>query len=165
VSNPIHRGGIVLLVLTVIVQFLLEVTLGRVLVAPNLLSLALVYLMLNRSTRWSVDGAFWSGLCLDLLLHQPLGASSLALMCGLYISRRLAGASAGESRVMLLVLTALASIVSDSIFIVVASLARGWHAGQNVLVVVPRAIITLGFGILLFSMGFLLDSIRHERHA
>lgn len=164
-SNPIHRGGIVLLVLTVIVQFLLEVTLGRVLVAPNLLSLALVYLMLNRSTRWSVDGAFWSGLCLDLLLHQPLGASSLALMCGLYISRRLAGASAGESRVMLLVLTALASIVSDSIFIVVASLARGWHAGQNVLVVVPRAIITLGFGILLFSMGFLLDSIRHERHA
>jgi len=155
----------VLLVLTVIVQFLLEVTLGRVLVAPNLLSLALVYLMLNRSTRWSIDGAFWAGLCLDLLLHQPLGASSLALMCGLYISRRLAGASAGESRVMLLVLTALASIVSDSIFIVVASLSRGWYAGQNVLIVIPRAIITLGFGILLFSLGFLLDTIRHERHA
>jgi len=165
VSNPIHRGGIVLLVLTVIVQFLLEVTLGRVLVAPNLLSLALVYLMLNRSTRWSIDGAFWSGLCLDLLLHQPLGASSLALMCGLYISRRLAGASAGESRVMLLVLTALASIVSDSIFIVVASLSRGWHAGQNILIVIPRAIVTLGFGVLLFSLGFLLDTMRHERHA
>jgi len=155
----------ILLVLTVIVQFLLEVTLGRVFVAPNLLSLALVYLMLNRSTRWSIDGAFWSGLCLDLLLHQPLGASSLALMCGLYISRRLAGASAGESRVMLLVLTALASIVSDSIFIVIASLSRGWHAGQNVLIVIPRAIITLGFGIFIFSLGYLLDVIRHERHA
>ena len=164
-SNPIHTGGIILLALTVIVQFLLEVTLGRVLVAPNLLSLALVYLMLNRSTRWSIDGAFWSGLCLDLLLHQPPGASSLALMCGLYISRRLAGASAGESRVMLLVLTALASIVSDSIFIFAASLSWGWFAGQNVLIVVPRAIVTLGFGILLFSLGFLLHTIKHERYA
>ena len=118
-TEPLHRGGIALLAAAVVMQFLLELTLGRIFVAPSVLSLALVYLMLNRGTRWSIDGAFWSGLCLDLLLHQPPGASSLALMGGLYVSRRIAGASAGESRMMLLVLTAITSLVSDAVFILV----------------------------------------------
>ncbi len=162
-TEPLHRGGIVLLTLAVVVQFLMEVTLGRILAAPSILSLALVYLMLNRGTRWSIDGAFWSGLSLDLLLHQPPGASSLALMCGLYVSRRIAGASAGESRMMLLVLTAITSLVSDSVFMLVVSRVRGWGAGESMLIVFPRLLLTVLFGMLIVSLGTLANALRSER--
>lgn len=164
-TEPLHRGGIVLLTLAVVVQFLMEVTLGRILTAPSILSLALVYLMLNRGTRWSIDGAFWSGLSLDLLLHQPPGASSLALMCGLYVSRRIAGASAGESRMMLLVLTAITSLVSDAVFILVVSRVRGWGAGESILIIFPRLLLTVLFGMLIVSLGTLANTLRSERRA
>jgi hypothetical protein len=151
--------------MAVVVQFLMELTFGRLFAAPSVLSLALVYLMLNRGSRWSIDGAFWSGFSLDLLLHQPPGASSLALMCGLYVSRKIAGASAGESRMMLLVLTAITSVVSDTVFILVVSRIRGWGAGESMLVVFPRLLLTVVFGMLLVSLGTLTNVLRREKQA
>jgi cell shape-determining protein MreD len=165
VTGRVVRGGVALLSATVVLQFLMEVTLGRVFVAPNLMALTLVYLMLNGGTRWSIDGAFWSGLCLDLLMHQPPGASSFALMCGLYVSRRIAGASAGENRMVLLVLTAISTVVSDSVFILVVSRFRGWAAGASLLAIFPRLLLTLLAGLLAVTAGTVAGSIRRESSA
>ncbi|MBD3278186.1 MAG: hypothetical protein GF388_07800, partial [Candidatus Aegiribacteria sp.] len=107
---------VALLSVTVLVQFLLELTLGRLYVAPSLIPFCLVYLYENYGNVWSIEGAFWSGLCLDMLLHQPLGSSSIAFLAGLYAAELAARISSGAGRGYIVIMTVLAVLVSDSVF-------------------------------------------------
>lgn len=152
-----------LLSVTVVIQFLLELTVGRVLPAPSLLPLVLVYLAENHGRKWGVDGAFWSGLCLDFLLHQPPGSSSLALLAGLYAARILGEISAGEGRGFFLLMVALAVVVSDSVFIIVASRPFGSGFSALLLLSLPRAAITTAFGALIIATGTWYANIRAHR--
>ena len=157
------QGRLFLLSATVVIQFLLELTVGRVLLAPSLLPLALVYLTENHGRKWAVDGAFWSGLCLDLLLHQPPGSSSLALLAGLYAARILGEISAGVGRGSFLLMVTVAVVVSDSVFIIVASRPFGSGFSSLLLLSLPRAAITTAFGALIISAGTWYANIRAHR--
>jgi hypothetical protein len=139
-------GRVILLGCAVVFQFLLELTMGRILVSPSIVALTLVYLTLGHGSDWAVDGAFWSGLSLDLLLHQPPGASSLALLAGLWTVRMLSRISAGEGGGNLLLMTAAAVMVSDAAFIILASKPFGSGFGSHLLLVFPRAALTVAFG-------------------
>jgi hypothetical protein len=142
--------------LTVIIQFLMEVTLGRVFYAPSLVPFMLVYLSENFESFWSVDGAFWSGLALDSLLHQPLGSSSLALLAGMYVADRFGRISSGEGRGFLLGMTLIATAVSDTVFILLASRPLGTGFSSQLLVIFPRLAVTAFTTIILLSaMGWL----------
>ncbi len=154
---------LLLLSVTVVIQFLLELTVGRVLLAPSLLPLVLVYLAENHGRKWAVDGAFWSGLGLDLLLHQPLGSSSLAMLAGLYTAGILGEVSAGEGRGSFLLMVAVAVVVSDSVFIIVASRPFGSGFSSLLLLSLPRAVITTAFGALIISTGTWFAHIRAHR--
>lgn len=127
----------------VVLQFLLELTLGRRFIAPSMLSLTLVYLTLGHGSDWAVDGAFWSGLCLDFLLHQPPGSSPLALLAGLWTVRMLSRISAGEGGGNLLLMSAAAVIVTDGVFIILATRPFGAGFGPQLLVILPRAALTV----------------------
>ena len=130
--------------LTVAVQFMLEVTLGRVLAAPNILVPVLVYLALNREPRWHVQGkAFFSGLSLDLLTHQPPGTSSLSMILGILAARRLLSATIAAGEVSFYLHSVLASIFSDLLFILLASRPPGAYFGIGTLLVIPRAVAPL----------------------
>lgn len=157
------RSGVLLVTVTVLFQFLLELTLGRSFVAPSILSLTLVYMTLNRGTAWAVDGAFWSGLCLDLLLHQPPGASSLALITGLWVVRMLSRISAGEGMGNILAMTAVATIVSDFVFIVIASEPFGSGFGGLLLMVLPRTLMTVACGGVLLGLREWVAGLRPGR--
>ena len=157
---PAMRSGVVLLTVSVIFQFLLELTLGRSFVAPSMLSLTLVYMTLNRGPAWAVDGAFWSGLCLDLLLHQPPGSTSLALITGLWVVRMLSRVSVGEGMGNVLAMTAVATIVSDSVFIVLASKPFGSGFGVLLLMVLPRALMTVACGGALLGLREWIAGLR-----
>jgi len=156
-------GRVILLVCSVILQFLLELTLGRIFVSPSLVSLTLVYLTLGHGPDWAVDGAFWSGLCLDLLLHQPPGASSLALLSGLWMVKMLSRISSGEGGGNLLMMTAAAVIVSDAVFIILASKPFGAGFGSHLLLVLPRAFLTVVFAGFLLTMREFLGRLRPGR--
>lgn len=129
--------------LVVIVQFLLEVTLGRFAFAPNLLVPMLVYLSMNRDGGWGIQGAFFSGLCLDLLTHQPPGTSSLSIILGVFAAQTLLSATTAAGAVSFYSHAAIASIVSDILFILLASRPPGLFFGQRVLVVFPRILVPL----------------------
>ncbi|MFO7627375.1 MAG: hypothetical protein R6V62_08975 [Candidatus Fermentibacteraceae bacterium] len=131
--------------LTVIVQFLMEVTLGRLLFAPNLLVPMLVYLGMNRDSGWGIQGAFVTGLCLDLLTHQPLGTSSLSIILGILAARSVLSATTAAGAVSFYSHAAIASIVSDILFILLASRPPGLFFGQRVLFVFPRILVPLLF--------------------
>ncbi len=152
-----------LLSITVIIQFLLELTVGRVFLAPSFLPLVLVYLAENHGRKWAVDGAFWSGLGLDLLLHQPLGSSSLALLAGLYAAGILGEVSSGEGRGSFLLMAAMAVLVSDSVFIIVASRPFGSGFSSLLLLSLPRTLITAASGALIISAVTLFAHIKAHR--
>ncbi|MCD4701740.1 MAG: hypothetical protein K8S24_07770 [Candidatus Aegiribacteria sp.] len=143
---------ILVLALAVIIQFLMELTIGRVFVAPSLLPFILVYLSENYERMWAVDGAFWSGLCLDYLLHQPPGSSSLALLAGLYAARAFSRLSSGEGKGYLLSMTIIAVMVSDTVFILAATRPIGSGFSSVLLLVIPRAVLTVIIGTLLLTV-------------
>jgi len=122
---------------------MLELTLGRIFAAPSVIPLVLVYLTLNHGNSWATDGAFWSGLVIDMLMHQPIGASSLALLCGMYTVRVLNRQSAGETRLFFLIAVVFAVGISDVVFIFAAS--RPFAAGvlTPLLEVIPRILVTI----------------------
>ena len=151
------------LAFTVIIQFLLEVTIGRIFVAPSLIPLLLVYLSENYGKIWAVDGAFWSGIVLDLLLHQPPGSSSLALLIGLFAAKIFSKLSSGEGRSYLLSMMAISVLVSDTVFILVASKPIGSGFSPVLLLVVPRAVITVIIGALILSITTWVTEIRSRR--
>ena len=157
------RTGILLLSVVVVFQFLMELTLGRIALAPSMLPLALVYLGENRGGNWVVDGAFWSGLSLDLLLHQPPGSTSLALIVGLWVAMRIGRLTAGEGTGNLLLMAAMAVAVSDVVFMVVASRPFGSGLGAGLLLAFPRAALTTGFGVLLLAAGNWVSTFRERR--
>lgn len=126
----------------VLLQFLLELTAGRVFVAPSIILFVLVYLWEHQESFWAVDGAFWSGLCLDLLLHQPAGSSSIAFLVGMYAVSRLSRISSGGGRGYLIGMTSIAVAVSDTVFILIASRPVGSGFGPVLLKVFPRVGLT-----------------------
>lgn len=154
---------ILLLSLAVVLQFLMELTLGRIFIAPSLLPLVLLYLAENHGQAWVVDGAFWSGLCLDFLTHQPPGSSSLALLVGLYAARIFGRVSTGEGKGHFLSMTAVAVIVSDSVFVIVASRPFGSGFNSMLLISLPRALLTLVIGVLFLSAGAWFAAVRSQR--
>jgi len=131
--------------LTVIIQFLMEVTLGRLLFAPNLLVPMLVFLGMNRDSGWGIQGAFFTGLCLDLLTHQPPGTSSLSMILGILAARSLLSATTAAGAVSFYSHAAIASVVSDILFILLASRPPGLFFGQRMLFVFPRILAPLLF--------------------
>lgn len=143
--------------LVVIVQFLMEVTLGRLLFAPNLLVPMLVYLGMNRDSGWDIQGAFFTGLCLDLLNHQPPGTSSLAMILGILAARSVLSTTTAAGAVSFYSHAALASVVSDVLFIVLASRPPGLFFGHGVLYVFPRILVPLLF------LAVLQTAIMHAR--
>ncbi len=134
-------GAAVALVL--IVQFLMEATLGRLLFAPNLLVPMLVYLGMNRDSGWDIQGAFFTGVCLDLLTHQPPGTSSLSMILGILAARSVLSTTTAAGAVSFYSHAALASVVSDILFILLASRPPGLFFGQRVLYVFPRILLPL----------------------
>lgn len=156
-------GRVILLGFAVVLQFLLELTLGRIFFSPSLVSLTLVYLTLGHGPDWAVDGAFWSGICLDLLLHQPPGASSLALLSGLWTVRMLSRVSSGEGGGNLLLMTAAAVIVTDAVFIILATKPFGAGFGSQLLLVFPRAVLTVAFAGVLMAVREWLGRLRPGR--
>ena len=136
----------------VIVQFLMELTLGRIFFAPALVPFMLVYFSENFENYWAVDGAFWCGLTLDLLLHQPPGSSSLALLAGMYAAGMFSRISSGEGRSYLLGMTLIATVVSDAIFILVASRPLGSGFSRSLLSVFPRLGVTALMSAAILSL-------------
>lgn len=142
--------------MTVIFQFMLELTAGRIFIAPSLIPFMLVYLSENFESNWAVDGAFWSGLCLDLLLHQPAGSSSLAFLAGMYAAGLFSRVSSGEGSGYLMSMTVIAVLVSDAVFIIVASRPIGTGLSPALLKVFPRAGLTaLTAGTILSGASWL----------
>ncbi len=156
--------GVVLVVGAVIAQLLLEVTAGRILQAPNVLALVLTYLAINYGDVWSIEGAFWSGASLDLLLHQPIGCTSLGLLAGLLAGRLLLAAAPGENRLTLVLSGALAGLVCDIVFVLCASRPLFSGAGPGVGAIVARSAITLLTGFVFTTLFSAASALRSRRH-
>ncbi|OPL18264.1 MAG: hypothetical protein AVO35_05290 [Candidatus Aegiribacteria sp. MLS_C] len=148
------------LAVTVIFQFLLEVTAGKVFVAPSLVPFMLVYMSENFEGYWAVEGAFWSGLCLDLLLHQPPGSSSLAYLAGMYAAGMFGRVSSGEGSGFLISMTAIAVAVSDSVFILVAARPIGSGFGPLLLKVPLRTALTVAVASVVLLGASWLTGLR-----
>lgn len=159
-SNRPGIPGTMLVIGAVIAQLLLEVTLGRVFRAPNALALVLTYLAINYGDVWSIEGAFWSGASLDLLLHQPLGASSLGLLAGLLAGRLLLAAAPGENRLTIVLSGALAGLVYDIVFLLAASRPLFYGIGSNAVTVATRLLMTLVAGFLFISVATAFSFLR-----
>lgn len=157
------RFKIFVLAFTVVLQFLLELTIGRIFIAPSLIPFVLVYLSENYGDIWAVDGAFWSGIVLDLLMHQPPGSSSLALISGLFVARLFRRMSSGEGISYLLSMTAIAVFVSDTVFILVASRPIGSGFSSVLLQIIPRTVLTVITGALILSVITWINEIRSRR--
>lgn len=150
------RTRIVAMAMTVIFQFLLELTAGRIFVAPSLIPFMLVYLSENFESYWAVDGAFWSGLCLDMLLHQPPGSSSLALLVGMYVAGLFSRISSGEGIGYFVSMTVIAAFLSDVVFVLVASRPVGSGLSPVLLKILPRTALTaLTSGVILAGASWL----------
>lgn len=134
--------------LAVVVQFLLEVTLGRALVAPAVLVPLLVYLSITRGDYWAVEGAFWSGFVLDLLLHHIPGTSSLAMLLGMAFAGWITRVTTGALRMTFAANALTASIVADLLFIFLASSPVGSGYGVNTLLIIPRAVLPMTLFLL-----------------
>jgi len=156
---------ILIVAFLVIVQFMMELTFGRIFIAPSLIPFILVYLSENYESMWAVDGAFWSGLCLDLLLHQPPGSSSLALLAGLFAARAFSRISSGEGRGYLLSMTAIAVLVSDAIFMIVASRPLGSGFSPMLIIAFLRAALTVVTGVIILTLIEWITGIRSRKVA
>jgi len=154
---------ILVLAVAVIIQFLLELTVGRVFVAPSLVPFVIVYLSENYEKMWAVEGAFWSGLCLDLLLHQPPGSSSLAFLAGLFAAKAFSRLSSGEGKGYFLSMTAIAVMVSDTVFILAASRPAGSGFSSVLLLVIPRVILTVIVGALILTVTEWITDMRSRK--
>lgn len=157
------KARIFLLAVVVIIQFLLELTAGRVFVAPSLVPFLLIYLSENYERMWAVNGAFWSGLCLDLLLHQPPGSSSLAFLAGMYAAKAFSKLSSGEGKGYLLSMTAIAVLVSDTIFILIASRPLGSGFSSVLLLVIPRVVLTVISGALILIVTEWISGMKSRK--
>ncbi|MBN1434902.1 hypothetical protein JW921_09090 [Candidatus Fermentibacterales bacterium] len=124
-------------------QFLLELTLGRVFVAPNLVSIVLVYLMINRGKFWEVDGAFWAGILLDGLLRTPPGSSSLALMIAMKAGGAMLSSLSIENRAVFFLTIGIVSLVSDLLTLVLSSRPFLMFFDWSWAVVLPRSLLTV----------------------
>jgi len=133
----------------ILVQFLLEVTLGRILIAPSLLVPLLVYLSISRGDYWSIEGAFWSGFALDLLLQHTPGTSSMAMLLGIALSRWLLQVTTGAVKTTFVAGAITASIFSDLIFILLASSPPGTGFTVFTLMIVPRIVLPILFYLFL----------------
>lgn len=138
-----HLRGWVIVSVVIAVQFLLEVTLGRVVVAPAVLVPVLVYLSLSDSDYWSLEGAFWSGFVIDLLLHQPPGVSSLAMLSGIALSGRILQITTGAHEMTFLMNALMASIFSDLFFIFIAARPVGSGFSAFTFMIIPRILFPL----------------------
>lgn len=143
--------------LAVTVQFLMETTLGRLFFAPGILVPTLVYLGMNRDRGWGIQGAFFCGLCLDLLTHQPPGTSSLSMILGILAARSVLSATTAAGAVSFYSHAAIASVVSDILFIILASRPPGLFFGPRVLLVFPRALVPL------FILAVVQTAVLHAR--
>jgi cell shape-determining protein MreD len=135
--------GWLLVSLGVTVQFLLEVTLGRSSMAPAVLVPLLVYMSISRGDYWSVEGAFWSGFAMDLLLHHPPGISSLAMLLGIALSSWILEITTGAVRMTFIANAMIASILADLIFVFLASSPPGSGFSLETLLIVPRILLPL----------------------
>ncbi len=138
-----HLTGWLIVAAAVVVQFLAEVTLGRVFVAPAILVPVLVYLSLLYSDYWSIEGAMWSGLVIDLLLHQPPGVSSIAMLTGIALAGRLLRSTTGVLEVVFVFNALLASVFTDIIFVFLAARPVGSGFGLQTVLIVPRILLVL----------------------
>jgi cell shape-determining protein MreD len=161
-ASRVGAGQLFALGGTLVLQVLLEVTLGRVFVAPNLMVLMLVHLTVSYGDFWAVEGCFWSGLCLDLVLHQPIGASSFSMIVGLSAGTFLLAASSRENRFTLLAAAAGASLVTDAVFMAVASRPFAVSLGLDMLKIFPRAALTAVAGLTAMGAAALASLARRE---
>ena len=145
--------GWLIVSLGVILQFLGEVTLGRTLAAPAILVPLLVYMGLNTSSYWTLEGALWSGFALDLLLHQTPGTSSLAMLLGLWLSDSILRITTGAVRMTFLAHALLASLIADILFILFAAAPPGSGFSRETLLIIPRILVPLAV-YQLFPMVF-----------
>ena len=122
-------------------QFLLEVTFGRILVAPAVLVPLLVYLSISRGDYWSIEGAFWSGFAIDLLLHHTPGTTSMSLLLGIALSRWLLQITTGAVRMTFVAGALTASVFSDLIFILLASSPPGSGFSYSTILILPRILL------------------------
>lgn len=164
-TSRVGMGQVLALSAAVVIQVLLEVTLGRVFIAPNIVALVLVHLTISYGDFWAVEGCFWAGLCLDFMLHQPVGASSFSLVCGLSAGTFLLAASSRENRLSLLVAAAGASLFSDAVFMVIASRPFLTSLDSGLLLVFPRAALTAAAGLLGMGAASLAGLARREAAA
>lgn len=125
----------------ILIQFLLEVTLGRVAVAPSVLVPLLVYLSISRSEYWSIEGAFWSGFVMDLLLHQTPGTTSVAMLLGIALSKWLLQITTGAVRLTFVAGALIASVFTDLIFILLASYPPGSGFSISTFLILPRILL------------------------
>lgn len=144
--------------LAVILQFLMEVTLGRLLVAPNVLVPLLVYLAMNRDTAWGIQGAFFAGLCIDLLTSHTPGTSSLSMILGILAAQGLLSTTTAMGGISFYAHAGLASVFSDVLFMLFASRPPGAYLGTRVLLVVPRALVPIVAVVLLQAFVLRLRS-------
>jgi len=138
-----HLSGWLIVAAAVVLQFLMEVTLGRVFVAPAILVPVLVYLSLLYSDYWSIEGAMWSGLVIDLLLHQPPGVSSVAMLSGIAVAGKLLKSTTGVLEVVFVFNALLASVFTDIVFIFLAARPVGSGFGMQTMLIVPRIVFVL----------------------
>lgn len=161
-SRPGLQGS-VLVVGAVIAQLLLEVTAGRLLQAPNILALVLTYLAINYGDVWSIEGAFWSGASLDLLLHQPIGCTSLGLLAGLLAGRLLLAAAPGENRLTLVLSGALAGLVCDVVFVLCAARPLFSGYGPGIGAIATRSALTVLTGFVFTTLATAVSALRTRR--
>ncbi len=138
-----HLFGWLVVFLAVVAQFLFEVTFGRIFVAPAILVPVLVYLSLSDSDFWSVEGAFWSGFVIDLLLHQPLGVSSISMLAGIALAERFLKVATGILEMTFVIKALLASLLSDLFFIFLAARPIGSGFSFETFLIFPRILISL----------------------
>ncbi len=138
-----HLLGWLIVFLAIVAQFLLEVTFGRVFVAPAILVPVLVYLSLSDSDFWSIEGAFWSGFVIDLLLHQPLGVSSISMLAGIALAERMLKVATGILEMTFVIKAILASLLSDLFFVFLAARPIGSGFNLDTLLIFPRIVIPL----------------------
>ncbi len=159
-------GRTFLLGVTVVIQFLLEATLGRVSYVPSLIPLVLVYFSVNFEKLWAVDGAFWAGLALDLLAHQPVGSSSLALLVGMYVAGVLERMTSSEGVFLLTGMAVVSTVVSDVLFVLLASRPLGSALGVSMLYTVAmRMLLTAAAALFLFTCSSWISGLRAGRAA
>lgn len=146
--------------LGIVVQFLLEATMGRVATAPAILVPLLVYLSISGGDDyWQIEGALWSGIVLDLITQHAPGTSSAAMMAGMAASDWILRITTGAARMTFVAHAFLASVFSDLLFILLAGSPPGSGFGPGTIMLLPRAAVPL---VLYLSVPVLLTGARRR---